>query len=250
VTAHASADGFVTRHRFVLLFGMLLLFFVLVPIDHQLRQIYAPDSPPIVEECVFIGVLAMAVVSVSKDRPWKIFTLVLGLPAATLGIVKVLNIFQGLLIIRHLFAAAFLSYVISVMLVVIFTSRRVTADTVCASLCIYLLLGVVWAMGYSVIDILDPEAFRFTLTGPSPVIRMGSGASTAVLYFSFATLTTLGYGDIVPISPMARMLAVLEAITGQLFLAVLVARLVGMHIVHSMDQGQVGANPQEQEKTM
>src|SRR5262245_53146208 len=212
----------------------------MVPIDHQLREAYAPEIPPILEEFIFIAVLVLAVVSVSKDRPWKIFTLALGLPAASLGVVHVFVHVKELQIARHLLGAAFLGYVISVMLVVIFTRQRVTADTVCASLCIYLLLGVVWALGYSVVDALDDNAFLWTqeTTAPRHRIRLGMGQSTAGLYFSFATLTTLGYGDIVPLSPMARMLATLEAVTGQLFLAVLVARLVGMHIVHSMDSRQ------------
>ena len=62
--------------------------------------------------------------------------------------------------------------------------------------------------------------------------------------FSFATLTTLGYGDIVPTSPISRMLASVEAITGQLYLAVLVARLVGLHIAESLDQRR-GNDPAE-----
>ena len=66
----------------------------------------------------------------------------------------------------------------------------------------------------------------------------GRPGETTSLYFSFATLTTHGYGDIVPTSPISRMLASMEAITGQLYLAVLVARLVGMHIVYSMDHEQ------------
>ena len=78
-------------------------------------------------------------------------------------------------------------------------------------------------------------------------MRVGRGETTA-LYFSFATLTTLGYGDILPTSPISRMLASMEAITGQLYLAVLVARLVGMHLVYSMDHeqarsGEPGSGP-------
>jgi hypothetical protein len=57
-----------------------------------------------------------------------------------------------------------------------------------------------------------------------------------VLYFSLATLTTLGYGDIVPTSAVSRMLASVEAVVGQLYLTVLVARLVGLHIAHSIEQ--------------
>ena len=75
------------------------------------------------------------------------------------------------------------------------------------------------------VDFLVPGSFRYgqdrTLTGPE------------MIYYSFITLTTLGYGDIVPVSPSARSLATLEALTGQLYLTVLVARLVGLHITHA-----------------
>jgi hypothetical protein len=83
----------------------------------------------------------------------------------------------------------------------------------------------------------DPTAFTWTVAArPAPVLRLGRG-DTAVLYFNFATLTTLGYGDIVPTAPLSRILASVEAIAGQLYLAVLVARLVGRHIAHSIEQG-------------
>jgi hypothetical protein len=67
-------------------------------------------------------------------------------------------------------------------------------------------------------------------------MRIGTGQPVGVLYFSFVTLTTLGYGDVVPTSPVTRTLASLEAITGQLYLTVLVARLVGLHIAESLGQ--------------
>ncbi len=65
-------------------------------------------------------------------------------------------------------------------------------------------------------------------------MRFGGDDSTAVIYYSFVTLTTLGYGDIVPISPAARVLATGEAVIGQIYLTVLVARFVGMHIAQEM----------------
>jgi len=78
---------------------------------------------------------------------------------------------------------------------------------------------------------------------------VGRGDST-VLYFSFTTLTTLGYGDIVPTSPISRMLTSVEAIAGQLYLAVLVARLVGMHIVSSTGPEEPrGHEPRDEERT-
>ena len=86
------------------------------------------------------------------------------------------------------------------------------------------------------IDVLDPAAFTYTVAGTQrpPTLRIGTG-DAGILYFSVVTLTTLGYGDIVPTSSISRMLVSVEAITGQLYLAVLVARLVGMHVVHAMN---------------
>jgi hypothetical protein len=154
---------------------------------------------------------------------------------------------RTLAVIQYLFAGAFFGYAMWVMLLDIFTSRRVTFNTVCASLCVYLLLGVVWALAYSMVDVLNPAAFTWTVSAREPprAWRVGKGDG-AILYFSFATLTTLGYGDIIPTSPFSRMLATLEAITGQLYLTVLVARLVGMHIAETLDQkAQAGANAEK-----
>jgi hypothetical protein len=198
-----------------------------------------PAVAPVAEGVLFLALLLGTIVSVSKGRAWALFALLLGLPAVVLWLVGAVVASDGVGAIRHLFLAAFLGYAIWVMLRAIFDSRQVTFNTVCASLCIYLLLGIAWALAYSVVDGLDPAAFTYTVAaGKRPsLLRVGRG-DTAVLYFSFATLTTLGYGDIVPTSPVSRMLASTEAITGQLYLAVLVARLVGMHIMYSVDQEQ------------
>jgi hypothetical protein len=186
-----------------------------------------------------LALLVGTVIAVSKGRAWTLFALLLALPALVLWPIAIAIPHEGVEVIRHLLLIAFLAYVIWVMLRAIFDSRRVTFNTVCASLCIYLLLGLVWALTYSVDEALDPSAFTCTVGGAKNPgwMRVGRGETTS-LYFSFATLTTLGYGDIVPTSPISRMLASMEAITGQLYLAVLVARLVGMHIVYSMDHEQ------------
>ena len=85
------------------------------------------------------------------------------------------------------------------------------------------------------IDVLDPGSFAFAFAGDTETWRLqfGGGNSGYALYYSFVTLTTLGYGDIAPVTMPARMLASLEAMTGQVYLAILVARLVGLHIAHS-----------------
>jgi hypothetical protein len=224
----------VSRHRFILLFAAILFFYVLVPVVHQLRELMHPEWPPFLEGVFFVALLSGAVVSVKHGRAWILFVLLLALPALLVWIVDLFVVSNTLAVLRQLFAAAFLGYVIWDMFHFIYSSRQVTYNTVCASLCIYLLLGIIWALVYSVVDMLDPEAFTCTVPakGGPPLLRVGN-SNTAVLYFSFSTLTTLGYGDIAPTAPISRMLASMEAIVGQLYLAVLVARLVGLHIAES-----------------
>jgi hypothetical protein len=249
VPSQSRPASFISRHRFVFLFGILVALYILAPILHQLRARLHPSVPPVAEGTLFLALLLGAVVSVSKGRAWKLFALLLGLPAVVLWLVGVVVVSEGVGVLRHLFLATFLGYVICVLLRSIFDSRQVTFNTVCASLCIYLLLGLVWALAYSVVDVLDPAAFTYTVhADKSPSWLQAGTGNTEVLYFSFATLTTLGYGDIVPTSPISRMLASIEAIAGQLYLAVLVARLVGMHIVYSTGQEQNDGREQGDEE--
>jgi hypothetical protein len=99
----------------------------------------------------------------------------------------------------------------------------VTLNRVVGALCIYLLLGVLWAMLFAFVDLVEPGAFHDAGRGAGE-------ASRHLLYYSFVTLTTLGYGDIAPVHPVARTLAYLEAVIGQLYIAVLIASLVARHI--------------------
>jgi hypothetical protein len=218
-----------------LLFVSLLAFYVLVPIVHEVREMLHPALPSLMERCLFIALLTGAVVSVGKGPTRTVIAPPLGVATVVLWVVEAFVVSEPLEVTHDLLGVAFFGYAIWAMLVFILASRRVTFDTVCASLCLYLLLGLVWALAYSVVDVLNPGAFTWTVAAREPPqrLRIGRG-ETAVLYFSFATLTTLGYGDIVPTSPVSRMLASTEAIAGQLYLAVLVARLVGLHIAGSV----------------
>jgi len=94
---------------------------------------------------------------------------------------------------------------------------RVASHRIGAAIVVYLLLGVLWARLYEIAGVAIPGAFHMT---------DGNATLTSYVYFSFVTLATIGYGDISPVHPMVRSLAVLEAITGQMYIAVLIARLV------------------------
>lgn len=104
-------------------------------------------------------------------------------------------------------------------------SADVNWDTISGSICVYLLIGAIWAELYALTVATDPTAFTFTVDPPADISRLG-----LMMYFSFVTLTTLGYGDVLPHSHMARSLASLEAVIGPLYLTIMIARLVGLHI--------------------
>ena len=123
--------------------------------------------------------------------------------------------------------AVFFLYVGSVVLYRVLRQPTVTLDTIAGASCVYLFIGFMWAMFFSLLDHLEPGSLQF----PETWARLPLGNDTArYVYFSFVTLTTLGYGDIVPKTVDASGLVVAEAVVGQLYLTVLIARLVGLHL--------------------
>jgi hypothetical protein len=112
----------------------------------------------------------------------------------------------------------------------IYARPTVTAESVSASLTVYLLLGTIWANAYALLEYLSAGSF-YGLAGEGIVV-----ARRELFYYSFVTLTTLGYGDIGPTSEVARSLVISEAVVGQLYLVVLVASLVGMFLSQRSEQ--------------
>ncbi|MCS5637506.1 MAG: ion channel [Myxococcota bacterium] len=107
-------------------------------------------------------------------------------------------------------------------------TNEVSSDTINGAICVYLLMGLGWAHGYALLEALDPGSFE--LEGPA-ALAPGVHAFEHFIGFSFITLTTVGYGNMIPLTARAEAVAVAEAISGQLYLAVLLARLVAMEIV-------------------
>ena len=119
----------------------------------------------------------------------------------------------------------FLVIAIHVFMGRIIVAERITADKVKGGICLYFLAGVVWGFLYEVVYRFDPAAFQIE-----------TAQSLSFLYYSYSTLTSLGIGDITPSNDFAISLTCLETIAGQMFLAVFIARLVGLHIVQKRRQ--------------
>jgi hypothetical protein len=105
-----------------------------------------------------------------------------------------------------------------------FRPGPVTVHRVMGAVAAYLLIGVTWAFGYKLLLQVVPDAIHFQ----SPLVGVPTGEPARLIYFSFATLTTVGYGDAYPVHRIARSLAMGEALIGQLYPAILIATLVGM----------------------
>ena len=124
----------------------------------------------------------------------------------------------------------FIGYVIWVHLVKIMTTKEVTKNLLYGAICIYMLIGLMMSFVFILIDLYVPNSFIIAI---SPITN-GSFAVEQhffrYVYYSFVTLTTLGYGDIRPLSQPAQAFSYMEAIAGQFYLTVLVARLIGLYL--------------------
>jgi len=129
-------------------------------------------------------------------------------------------------IVGQVFIAIFFTFLVVFILHYLSKEKKITADVIAGAICGYLLIGLMWASFYSVLEALQPGSFQ--------VPEHLSTDSSIFTYYSYVTLTTLGFGDIIPMTNQARSLSVLESVAGPVYLAVLVARLIGMGISQSM----------------
>lgn len=127
---------------------------------------------------------------------------------------------------REIFTLGTLVALCYVVLALVLRSGPITTRRIEGAIAVYLLLGFTWAHAYELVVLWHPGAF----TG-----AVEARGSLPWTYYSFVTLTTMGYGDIMPVHPLARALAVLEALTGQLYLAIMLARLVSMELQSRRD---------------
>jgi hypothetical protein len=217
--------------KFFYLFLAQILLLVLFP------YLDRPGLPVIVFR--LLGALAfMSAVYAVSDKPVQWITaLCLMIPTAVLNTMLVLRPGRKIAVPALICAILFLAFTIVSLLRAVVRSERITHDTIYGSLNVYLLMGLTWGTAYLLLETLQPGALSLdSLRHPNHHIDWSD-----CMFYSFVTLTTIGYGDIVPITAQARSLSILEAVSGVMYVAVLIARLVGLHaLVRSQPDGLAG----------
>lgn len=219
INSEAPAKKF-TLPRFTY-FGLLLslvFFFVVAPFFSK------GAHARFVLDLSLMSMLILSVYICSSNKKHLIIAIILAAPAILRLFFPSTEVDEVTLI----FNATFLGFVIGVLLQLLFTTTYVTKDVIYAALSVYFLVGVLYGIIFTLLECFSPGSFAL----PQPVgdYTFYSAFGQDLIYFSFVTLTTSGYGDIVPLSQPAKFLSILEAITGQIYLTVMIARLIGIHI--------------------
>ena len=212
------------EYRFGVLFGtlMVLLFSATIALQNRF------------EEEIFMGVFSLVLIASVNALYRKTFylTIFLGIGALSffMNIVTYFSSSMDIEIEALTVNLIFLLCAIAIMFNHIFNGSKVDANLLLGAASLYLLMGVCFAYMYTIVDYFFPASFSGALTSGTHGIH---ALFAQFFYYSFVTLATVGYGDIMPVSQEARFLSLIEAILSQLYMTILIARLVGMHLHHS-----------------
>ena len=213
------------RFSAVQLLIALALFFIWAPFVEEIK------GGDLIVSLLLSLVLVAGVLAVADRKYVLVVALVLAIPAIA-G--RWINHFRPDLIPPAVFLVAgllLIAFVVGNLLRFVLRAPSINTEVLCASISAYLMLGLMWTIAYWLVDQLTPGgAFSYNTNAGTHSMNGFTG-----FYFSFITLSTVGYGDITPVSRIARWLAAMEAMTGLLYVAVLIARLVSLYSAPKSD---------------
>jgi voltage-gated potassium channel len=206
--------------NFGYLLGGILAFMLIGPIARQLFG--AADG--LIMMGAFTAMMFIGVWSLVETRLVFISGLLLAVTSVGLAVINDYYPSKGLDFTLMAILLTFTVISASLATTHLFGDDRVSANRLMGGICIYLLIGLTWSVLYSALMLMDPTSFAgFSVTGEESTYW-------EMTYFSFVTLTTLGYGDITPVTSGAKALAYSEAVAGELYIAVLIGALVGSYM--------------------
>lgn len=181
-------------------------------------------------DAFFTVIFLAAIFSISQKKQYMAFGVVLALPTIVSLWATYFVVSDAVFIVGRIFGILFFGFAIVQILQFIFRARDVTKDVIFAAIVVYLLIAMMWSFIYGLLEVLQPGSFNIPAAHIHESRRL-------FMYFSFVTITTLGYGDITPLAERATSFAILEAFIGQIYLVVVVAWLVGMHVSRKSKRG-------------
>lgn len=211
------------KDRFLLLLISLLTLLLIAPLFEGFIKI--PTLIDIFVTAIFIS----TIYAVSQKKCYFLITSLLLLPVLTAMWLDYFVNIPSLNLAGNCCGILFFAFTIIIILSSIFREEEVTLNVIYGAIVVYLLIGLMWSFIYEVIEYLHPGSFSMAQA------QLVEGRLPFV-YYSLVTITTAGYGDISPVTLIARAYSVIEAVIAQIYLVVLIARLVGTHIRQSMDK--------------
>jgi len=209
------------KRRFLALLLLILAMLIIAPLAEEFVRLRMLMD--IFWSAIFIAVIY----AVSHKKHHILIALLLALPMLGSIWSSYFVKLSAVVVVGALCGAAFFIFAIIQILIFIYSQKEVTRDLIVGAAIVYLLMALAWSFIFGAVESLHPGSFSI------PEIQ-GISTSRSFLYYSFVTITTLGYGDITPVTSLARSLCILEAVVGQLYLVVQVAWLVGVHVSQSM----------------
>lgn len=208
--------------RFFLLLIVVVVTLILLP---------TIDSPGIQRLLGFTSLVLVFAMGATANRQRPIvFAMAIFVAAVSVALMigRYLLGIEILEIPRLIASTIFFALTAVMILVAVVLDHMATRQAVYGAICTYLLMGLAWAHGYQLIERIETDAFEFAHRRPGIQLSDGTVTTAAgqMTYYSFVTLTTLGFGDILPRGPIAETATWMEAVTGQLFIAILIARLI------------------------
>lgn len=186
---------------------------------------------PIFTDVAFSLVLISGVASVAGKRSATILVAVFAILTTGVRWVRIITQTPELKLLDTILSLIAIFSLTALVLVRVFQKGAINLHRIQGAAAAYLLLGLGWGSAYELVMLLSPGAIAFSNGTAFDIATL----PIKLVYFSFVTLTTLGYGDIVPVHAAARSLAVAEALVGQLYPAILIARLVSLEIISHKD---------------